>query len=150
MPSEPAAQPAGASDHEGLICAFELEPLRKRGIDILAADRDVPPCWLHFNLSDRRACRWLETKTALPDDARELLLDDDSHIRSLHFRDGFGIVLGDLHHDFTGDPEGFGVIRIIVEPHRVITARLHPLRSTDTMRRELTTGECTLPSPIAV
>src|SRR5262245_21912752 len=101
------SQPAGISDQEGLICAFELAPLRSRGGDIL--DQQVPsaPHWLHFNLSDRRACRWIETRSSLPAPACELLLDNDPLIRSVPFQRGFGVVLGDLHHDFTGDPESF-------------------------------------------
>jgi zinc transporter len=53
------------------------------------------------------------------------------------FPGGFVAVLGDLHHDFDADPEGFGSLRVYVDAHVMISGRVHPLRSVDRLRREL-------------
>jgi zinc transporter len=143
-----AAVPA-ASDLHGLICAFELAPFRARGADILT-DRDAAPVWLHFNLSDSRASRWIEQQTDLPDAVRELLVEPDARIRSLVLHDAVAAVVGDLHHDYCGDPENFGVLRIYLDPRRIITARSHPLKSTDRLRRDLLRGELEAGQPVDV
>lgn len=138
-----------ASDLQGLICAFELAPLEARGQDILG-DREARPAWLHFNLSDSRACRWLEQQTELPDAARELLLEPEARVQSLVLPGALVAVVGDLHHDYRGDPEDFGALRIYVDERRIITARSHPLKSSDRLRQDLLRGEVAPPSPLAV
>lgn len=138
-----------ASDLRGLVCAFELSPLRARGADVLT-DRDALPVWLHFNLSDTRSCRWIEEQADIPAIARELLVEADARIRLIVLHDGLAAVVGDLHHDYCGDPENFGVLRIYIDQHRIITARSHPLKSTDLLRRDMLRGEVELRAPFDV
>ena len=51
-------------------------------------------------------------------------------------------VIEDLHHDFHGDPEGFGDMRFYVDEARIITIRRRPLRAVDLLRRRLERGVC--------
>lgn len=130
-------------DGGGLICGFTLR--RDRSPEPIAWDGGYPgpagsPVWLHFNLADARACRWLAGCEWLPQPARDLLLDTDEHIHLGAAGPGFAGVIGDLHHDFDDDPEGLGVLRIYVDEHCVITGRRHPLRAIDHLRRELLGG----------
>jgi zinc transporter len=141
---------SGVADNEGLICAFELSPTAPRGCDILTRVPTEAPVWMHLNLSDSRALRWLEQRAELPPAAQEMFLDPDSRIRVQVLRDGLVAVLGDLHHDFKGEPEGFGVMRIFVDARRMITARSHPLKSSDQLRRELVAGDVETSTPIAL
>jgi zinc transporter len=141
--------PSAAFDARGLICAFELTPLKPRGPELLA-EHECSPVWLHFNLTDTRACQWIEQQADIPDAARELLLEPDARIRSIAVPDGFAVVLGDLHHDYRGDPEDFGVLRIHVDSRRIITARMHPLKSTDRLRHDLLRSEVEPGSPYDV
>jgi zinc transporter len=46
-------------------------------------------------------------------------------------------ILTDVHHDFHGDPEGFGDLRLYVDRERVISARRHPLKTVDVLKRTL-------------
>jgi zinc transporter len=140
---------SGISDTEGLICAFELSPTKQRGLEVLAEDASGASMWMHFNLSDSRARRWLE-RADLPPAARELFLDSDTRIRVQIFPDGLVAVLGDLHHDFKGEPDEFGVLRVYVDARRMITARSHPLKSSDQLRRELRRGELQVDTPVAL
>jgi len=41
---------------------------------------------------------------------------------------GLALVIGDLHHDFNGDPEGSAYCTLYVDKNIVITARRHPLK----------------------
>jgi len=134
---------SGVADTEGLICGFSLESDRAVPIKLDSATQisaDSPALWLHFNLVDTRACHWLDACTAIPAHARELLLDADPHIRCENIDDGLALVLADLHHDFNGDPEGFGVLRVYVDRHCMITGRRHPLRAVDQLRRDVLGG----------
>ena len=132
-------------DTGGLICGFRLLADTKPQVQPLyAADKrdalPLQPHWLHFNLADTRACSWINSCSLIEQDARDLLLDGDTHIRSENFDTGLGLVIGDLFHDFKDDPEEVGVLRLYLDKHRLITGRSHPLKSVDRLRHELFEG----------
>ena len=132
-------------DSGGLICGFRLHHTDKpQPLLVYAADKhsELPhePHWLHFNLADTRATQWLNACSLIPEDARELLLDSDTHIRSENFDHSLALIIGDLFHDFKDDPEELGVLRLYLDNQRLITGRGHPLKSVDRLRRELFEG----------
>ena len=131
-------------DSSGLICSFVLQP---EGAAVpltwdtkFDPDTAPGPIWLHFNLADARASNWIAGCEAIPDDARDLLLDHDALARYEIADNGLALVIGDLHHDFNGDPEGFGTLRLYIDKHMLITGRRHPLMAVDQLRREMTHG----------
>jgi len=134
-----------APDTGGLICGFMLQP-RGAALPVQwdAATRAsasfAQPVWLHFNLADARACNWIAACEALPLAARELLLDHDAHVRHELLERGLALVIGDLHHDFNDDPEGFGTLRLYIDKNFVVTGRRHPLKAVDQLRLEMTNG----------
>jgi zinc transporter len=125
-------------DSGGLIWGYRLAPLTP--VD-LEADGHDGPVWLHLNLADGRARKWLTECAHLPEDALELMLDPHPRVRLQPCQDGVIGIVEDLHHDFHGDPEGFGELRFFVDEARVITARRHPLKSIDTLRHQLLHGD---------
>lgn len=130
-------------DRNGLICGFTLDATQKaKPLALYAADSSGTPeaHWLHFNLADTRATNWINSCILIPQDARELLLDSDTHIRSENFPTGLALVIGDLFHDFNDDPEDLGVLRLYLDNNRLITGRGHPLKSVDRLRHELFEG----------
>jgi len=132
-------------DRNGLICGFTLDAtLKAKPLALYIANEQtaLPPFahWLHFNLADTRATNWIHSCTLIPEDARELLLDSDTHIRSENFGSGLALVIGDLYHDFRDDPEHLGVLRLYLDNNRLITGRGHPLKSVDRLRHELFEG----------
>lgn len=132
-------------DRNGLICGFRLHPTQKAQALALYAANDrseipLDPHWLHFNLADTRATHWLNSCTLIPEDARELLLDSDAHIRSENFDNSLALIIGDLFHHFKDDPEDLGVLRLYLDNDRLITGRGHPLKSVDRLRHELFEG----------
>ena len=145
------ARPA-VPDTEGLICGFNLGADAVNSLvwdaQTRAQSEHSTPRWLHFNLADIRACHWIEVGAPIPNDARDLLLDHDTLIRCEIFPAGLALVIGDLHHDFNGDPEGFGVLRLYVDNHCMITGRRHPLRAVDQLRRDLLNGAVVSSTPL--
>lgn len=143
------------ADTGGMICGFRLRANAapedvQWNVD--AAPDTFPAAggdalWLHFNLVDTRADRWVAHSPHIPEAARELLLDSDPRIRLEPLGNGLVGVLGDLHHDFEADPDGFGVLRLYLGERLVISGRRHPLQSSDRLRHELRAGEA-LGSPI--
>lgn len=133
----------GVADSEGLICGFELAGEATRALPHLPPrGMAVPevPQWLHFNLADIRACSWVEASVIMPEVARELFLENDNHIRCEVFDGGVVLVVGDLHHDFNGDPEGFGFLCVYLDARQMVTGRRHPLRAIDQVRRDMQAG----------
>src|SRR5262249_6705793 len=152
-----SSRPPGASmsmsgfrydDHHGLICAFDLAPPTPRVDDMLAGPKGGRPAWLHFNLSDGRAMRWIEESAELPAHAKALFTDPGQRIHVEVFPDGIAAVLGDLHHEFSGDPENFGTIRLYLDRERMVSGRHHPLKTSDLVRRDLKSGAHEIDSPL--
>lgn len=133
-------------DEHGLICGFRLG---EAGAEPIAVPRDTEAVWLHFNLSDSRARRWLEHHAPIPEEAREALAGEEVRLGLRVLPEAFVMVLGDLHHAFGTEPDSFGEVRIYVDARRMITARPHPLRTMDKVRRELQ-GGARYPSAIAL
>jgi zinc transporter len=147
MRAEPPFLPVVA-DTEGLICAFDLAPVAPRGLDA-RAEPGASPVWLHFNLSDARACRWLDGPAALPDEVTELIAEPSPRIHAQVLRGGLVAVLGDIRHDFRGDPDDFGLLIVHVDAARVLTMRSHPLRTTDQVRGQLAREGGTYATPLS-
>lgn len=150
-----AARPLdGIADSGGLICGFALrdgEPAQPIALaDLTATFADTAtPTWLHFNLADTRAVNRIASQGELPAAARQLFAEVDNHIRCERVDDGLLLVIGDLHHEFDGDPERFGVLRLYIDGHRIITGRHHPLKSLDHLRRQLLDG-LVIATPLAL
>src|SRR5258707_15883585 len=94
-----------------------------------------------FSVSQTSARKkWIAACEQIPAQARELLLNNDPHIRMEAAGRGFAGVLGDLHFEFDADPDRLGVLRLYVDEDIVVTARLHPLKATDLLRLEVRGG----------
>jgi zinc transporter len=132
---------AVAFDDGGLVWGYQLAPARMLDAASLrsAPDHDRPT-WLHFNLADVRARRWLEEDSGLGSAVVEALLEPDPRVHVQHLGTGLCAVLADLHHDFDRNPEGIGQLRIFVEGQRMISFRRHRLRTVDQIRRDLASG----------
>jgi zinc transporter len=126
-------------DRRGLVCGYELAESKPLRLDRLG-ECGESPLWLHFNLADGRARKWLTEQAELPAEALELLLEAHPRVRVTLVPGGVAAILHDLHHDFHDDPEQFGELRFYVDERRVISARRAPLRSVDRLRRELDAG----------
>lgn len=133
-------------DASGLICGFRLrsgakaEPLPPNPADWLNGEAGES-IWLHFNLADTRAKRWIESCPHIPVPARERLLDEDRHVVLAPAGPGLAGVLADVHYDFDADPESLEVLRLYLDEKIIVTGRTHPLKVADQLRRQLAAGE---------
>jgi len=126
-------------DTGGLIWGYRLDDTRPVTLDMIE-DASGHPLWFHFNLSDGRARKWLSEHAELPPAALALLLDLSPRVRLQVLGPGVVATIVDLHHDFHGDPEGFGELRFYVDERRVISARRHPLKTVDVLHRSVEHG----------
>lgn len=142
------------ADTAGLISGFRLHadgpimPLPAQASE-WATTAAADPVWLHFNLADARAQKWIAACPRIPAAARARLLDDDRHILLQPAGAGLAGVLADVHYDFDSDPERLEVLRVYVDETLIVTGRLHPLKIVDHLRREVLAGNV-VPTPVRV
>ena len=97
--------------------------------------------WLHLNLADHGTRLWIETRSGLPAELRELLLSSDNHQRAVVEDGCVGCVLHDFERDFDiADTGRIGALRLALTPDLMLTTRQHPLRSPDIAWRRMERG----------
>ncbi len=144
------------ADMKGLIGGFAFRPPQApraigwSEIANLPALRETGGfVWLHFNLTDVRACEWIAHGGVLPAEAAQFLLASDSRIRLDPLGDDLVGVLGDLHFDFDLDPEDLGMIRFYASPDLVVSGRRHALKAVERLRQQVASG-AGISSPISL
>jgi zinc transporter len=133
-------------DHRGLICGFLLRPTfpaQKLEWETLSEAFNIADgtVWLHFNLVDTRARKWITNCDRIPEASKEMLLDMNPQNQLELVENSFILVLGDLQHEFDADPDRLGFLRIFVDQNCVITLRGRPLKAIDQLRLALINGE---------
>ncbi len=129
----------------GLICGYQLQPrgpareVTADGIVQALAQPDQVT-WLHFNLSDARARRWLLDASFLPKALREVLQEHDENRRVEATDGGLLLVISDFTYEDESDPSEVAPMWCYAGRHVLITARLHALKSTDELRLRTRTG----------
>jgi zinc transporter len=129
----------------GLICGYQLVPgarPRELGADTMVAslERRDGVTWLHFNLSDARARRWLLQAPFLPQVLCEVLeRHDENRAMELAGQDLL-LVITDFTYEEDSDPSEVATLWCLATPQLLITARLHPLKSADELRARLREG----------
>lgn len=135
---------AQAFDDGGLVWGYRLAPAQMLDATALKVAAGVrppdAPVWLHFNLADVRARRWLEEESGLGPAVVEALLEPEPRAHVRHLGVGLCAVLADLHHDFDHNPEDIGQLRLFIDGQRLISFRRHRLRTVDQVRRDLAAG----------
>lgn len=104
--------------------------------------------WLHFNQSDARSAQSV-TRLPLSEDARDILLSHDTHVILQRQEDGAYGILVDWEHQRAGGStprtpgqhDGLGWLHFAIGDGLLVTARRQPLRSVETVRRQLCAGE---------
>ena len=104
------------------------------------ADQDDGWLWLHFNLTDTRACRFLEASTNLPKAARQMLIATDEH-QQLHTDETcvYG-VFADLVCGLGGATEEIGFLRFAMTEKLLVSSRRNMLNAAEAARRALRSG----------
>ncbi len=127
----------------GLVAAFRFAA--DGSAQELAVDKPITEeadcwLWLHFNLTDGRACRFLRADASFPAAARDLLIASDEHQQlnaSGHCLYG---VLPDLVCELDGITEEIGFLHFAMTERLVVSGRRRALSAVQVMRSALRNG----------
>ncbi len=141
--TEGAGPVARAESLPGLIFAFRFAA--DGSAQELAVDKPIVEetdgwLWLHFNLTDARACRFLRSDSTFPIVARDLLIASDEHQQlnaSGHCLYG---VLPDLVCELDGITEEIGFLHFAMTERLVVSGRRRALSAIQVMRSALRSG----------
>ena len=96
--------------------------------------------WLHFNLADMRAQKWLAASTLVPKPGLERLTSKDDAQQLVPMGDCVAGVFFDLVHDFDRAIDDFGLVRFVLTERVLITGRRRALSSVEAVRQRLEAG----------
>ncbi|MET0518032.1 MAG: transporter [Burkholderiaceae bacterium] len=134
-----------------LICGFVLAPGRAgRAVDLSealawlrsggAAGGTGEFIWLHFNLADTSAEKWMRAHLALPPEFFEALRAGTRSTRIEDASDQLIAVVNDVAFEFSFDPSEIATLWLNVSERVAVSARIHPLRSIDRLRQAVRDG----------
>jgi Mg2+ and Co2+ transporter CorA len=120
-------------DENGCGRALSLEA----PVDLMRGGRFV---WAHLVLANRRTRDWLSSQSAIPEDARDALLSADAHPRLDWGGDALWGTLYDMQREFNSVTEEPTDLRFVLRPQFLVTARRHPVRCADELRKHIAGG----------
>jgi zinc transporter len=138
-----------AADFSGIVCGFRFapqsagQPIDSAGAIEWMAQRETGQdfAWLHFDLANSASERWMRTHLELPDAFFENLRDG-SHSTRIEHQDGALLaVINDVMFNFELTPSEIATLWAYTHENLLVTARLKPLRSVDTLRESVRRGE---------
>lgn len=139
----------GSGDN-ALICGFVLAPERAgRAIGLAealawlradAAQTAGEFLWLHFNLADTSAEKWMLAHLDLPPEFFEALREGSRSTRIEDAADNLIAVVNDVAFEFSFDPSEIASLWLNVSARVAVSARIHPLRSIDRLRHAVREG----------
>lgn len=96
--------------------------------------------WLHCDINNPDARKWLEQDSRLPANAIDVLLADETRPRTLFMENGLLIVLRGVNTNPGANPEDMVSVRVWLEPHRIISTRRRRLLSVIDIAKSLDEG----------
>ena len=137
--------PNYGSDKAGMVCGYAFAP-SSIGVPIgpdaavawLAAAADDEFLWLHFNLANGAATRWLDQHLTLPEAFREATRSNPSTRVEL-VDDALLAVLNDVLYS-AAEVSSASTLTIYVTPRLLISVRSTALRSVDRLRAAVKDG----------
>ncbi len=140
--------PSYGSDQHGLICGYFFSvggSGRDIGLDaaqrwLQSDQRNDGFLWLHFNLADASAERWIETNLEPPPEFFETLRIGSRSTRIEHAEGKLIAVVNDVAYEFSFDASEIETLWLSLDQRVVISARVHPLRSIDRLRQAVKQG----------
>jgi zinc transporter len=138
------------SDQSGLICGYVFDKNQPGKLvhtqQVLAwlqankVAKDSSFIWLHFNLSNVAAEKWLKENATLPDEFYETLHEGSRSTRIEHADQSLIAVVNDVLHDFSFEASDMATLWVNVTQNVMISARRKPLQSADRLRNAVNRG----------
>jgi zinc transporter len=145
----PRPAPADAnygSDKAGMVCGYAFRPGEAgREIDSdavaewLAAPGNDEFLWLHFNLANSAASRWIEQHLVVPEAFREAVGANPS--TRVEIADDFLVAVVNDVLFYAFDASSASTMTLCVQQRVLVSARITPLRSVDRLRAAVKRGE---------
>lgn len=137
------------SDQTGMICGYLFQPgLAGQQIEseqikdyLKKAKTSEEYLWLHFNLTNIAAEKWLKTNLALPEQFFEALHAGTQSTRIEYANHSLIGVVNDVLFDFAFNASDTATLWMSADQYVLITARSKPLRSIDKLRDHVRAGE---------
>ena len=141
--TEGAATDARAETLPGLVAAFRFAA--DGSAQELTVDKPIEKeadgwLWLHFNLTDARACRFLRADPTFPTAARDLLIASDEHQQLNASSDCLYGVLPDLVCELDSITEEIGFLHFAMTERLIVSGRRRALSAVQVMRSALRNG----------
>jgi zinc transporter len=144
--------PNYGSDAAGLVCGYVFTPDNGgRAVDAaqvqqwLVAAEPAPGSfiWLHFNLANTAAERWMKAHLTLPPAYAEARQDGSRSSRIDYADDALIAVINDVLFDYavTNTDADVSTIWLSVDSRMIVSARKRSLRSVDRLRESVRRGE---------
>jgi zinc transporter len=140
-------------DATGLICGYRFAPgAPPQALDPAQLEDELAPrreraqddgsfVWLHFNLANAAALRWLQRHGGLPAAFYDAMSDEMRSTRIEREEDVLIAVVNDIRFDFDFTPEDLSTLWLCVNDRLVVTARRAPQRSIDRLRSAVKGGQ---------
>lgn len=128
-----------AFSDERLGAEISAEAARERLREAAVHSSDF--VWLHFNLANAAAERYLREHFALPDAFFATIHEPSPSTRIEQEDDWLTAVLNDVLYDFEHDATHVSTLWVALSARLLITVRRKPLRSIDRLRTAVRTGE---------
>jgi zinc transporter len=96
--------------------------------------------WLHLNLVDQRACKWIATHPGLPPAAREMMTISDHHHRVLVTDGLLAAVFYDFERSLHQTSAGVARLHVVLGDRFLLSARHQPVQAADSARRAVEEG----------
>lgn len=142
-------RPPYGSDFSGLVCGFRFhvdhpgEPIDAEAASEWLARDDTTRefVWLHFDLANSACERWMRGRLGLPDAFFETLNEGSHSTRIEHQEGALFAVINDVMFNFELTPSEIATLWVYTHQKLLVTARLKPLRSVDSLRESVRRGE---------
>ncbi|MFC7418570.1 transporter [Iodobacter arcticus] len=139
------------SDQTGMICGYlflpglpgqqiESEQI-KDYLKTANSEASEEYLWLHFNLTNIAAEKWLKTNLCLSEQFFEALYEGTQSTRIEYADHSLIGVVNDVLFDFAFNASDTATLWMSADRHVLITARSKPLRSIDKLRDHVRAGE---------
>lgn len=131
------------SQEEGLICAYRFDGRgggTRLGWKDIPADAEANGTWVHLDLQQEHARRWIASESGLSPIVAEALLDEETRPRCTVINDGLLVNLRGVNLNPGSDAEDMVSIRIYIDKDRIVTTRRRRLMAVQAIQERIDAG----------
>lgn len=114
--------------------------VERRWEDVVAREDSYDWTWLHLNMNNADAQKWIRAQSDIPYAAKNALLAGETRPRVTQFEKGLVVNLRGVNLNEGAEPEDMISIRIWADKNRVITTRRRRLKAAQDIRAEIAEG----------